>query len=185
MQAESKITRELEDGERLLWSGMPLRGFRLRPSDIFVIPFTMMWCGFAFFWEGSVMTQHAPFFFKLWGVPFVLIGLYITVGRFYADKIWRSRTYYGLTDKRILIVNGDKMRSVTSMALKTLSQISLKEQADKSGTILLGNPPYFGNRHYIAGLNNFNGRTIMPSFDMIPRARQVYDMIKNAQFKSE
>src|SRR6476659_2074117 len=94
------INRELTPGERLLWSGQPLPGIRLRASDAFVIPFSILWCGFALFWEFTAVTKGAPFFFMLWGIPFVLAGLYFVFGRFFIDAGTRERTYYGVTSDR-------------------------------------------------------------------------------------
>jgi hypothetical protein len=47
----SEIQPELSPGERLLWSGQPRGGIHLRAADAYVIPFSILWCGFAIFWE--------------------------------------------------------------------------------------------------------------------------------------
>jgi len=82
-----------------------------------------------------VVTTQAPFFFKLWGIPFVLVGLYIVVGRFFVDARTRGRTFYGVTSERIIIISGVFSRQTKSLQLRTLSDISLTERADGSGTI--------------------------------------------------
>lgn len=38
------IGGELERGQRLLWSGRPLTGIRLRREDILFVPATLAWC---------------------------------------------------------------------------------------------------------------------------------------------
>ena len=175
----SEIERELSSGEKLLWSGQPGQGFRLRPSDTFVIPFSLLWCGFAIFWESSVIATKAPFFFKLWGVPFVLIGLYIVFGRFIADAKTRSRTFYGVTTDRIIIVSGLFSRQTKSLQLRTLSDISLAERADGSGTITFG-PQYPFAQRFASGWPG-SSQYAAPAFEMIEHAKETYDLIRQAQ----
>jgi hypothetical protein len=73
----SVIDRELGPGERLLWSGQPRKGLRLRPTDAWVIPFSLIWCAFAVFWEIMALTSVSKvqggspvaIVFPLFGVP--------------------------------------------------------------------------------------------------------------------
>ena len=136
---EQSLQGELDPGERLLWSGSPRQGLRFRASDLVVIPFSLMWGGFAFFWEYTVVSsQKASVFFMLWGVPFVLIGLYLIVGRFFVDAWQRGQTRYGLTDERALILSGVLTREVKSLSLRNLEGISMNQRSDGSGGIRFG-----------------------------------------------
>ncbi len=86
------IESELSSSEKLLWSGQPRQGVVFRSNDIFMIPFSLMWGGFAIFWELMVLTMIPKdggiisIIFPLWGIPFVIIGLYIMFGRFIVDS---------------------------------------------------------------------------------------------------
>jgi hypothetical protein len=113
--------------ERLLWSAQPRQGIFLRSTDAYLIPFSLFWGGFAFFWEGSAVNSNAPVIMRLWGIPFVLIGLYLIIGRFFVDAKLRSKTYYALTTERIVIVSGLFSRTTKSLQLRTLSDVSLAE----------------------------------------------------------
>lgn len=55
--------------ETLLWTDRPKQGFFLKQTDVFMIPFSLAWGGFAIFWEATVLTMDAPLLFKLWGIP--------------------------------------------------------------------------------------------------------------------
>ena len=178
--AELEISRHLDSGESLLWSGIPRQGLILRTSDAFMIPVSILWGGFAIYWEATAFTQGAPFFFLLFGIPFVVIGLYMIVGRFFVDARLRANTAYGLTDSRIIILSGVFSRSVSSMPLRTLTDLSLRERQDRSGTVLLGKPhpfaSFYGGMQW-PGMSQYE----TPSLELISDAKSVYDRILSAQ----
>jgi hypothetical protein len=67
---EQTVRSQLASGEKLLWSGQPSASLALRKSDALLIPFSLMWGGFAVFWEVTVIKQGGPMLFILWGIPF-------------------------------------------------------------------------------------------------------------------
>ena len=140
-----------------------------------MIPFSLMWGGFAFFWEYKAVSSGGPLFFKLWGVPFVLIGLYMIGGRFFDEAMLRSRTYYGLTNERVIIISGVFSRTVKSLRVQTLTGISLTEEASGTGTIT------FGPNMSHAGRGSGAGRNPAPSFESIADAREVFERICSAR----
>jgi hypothetical protein len=113
---QQQLQPYLRPDERLLWSGRPDPDVVFSPRDVFLIPFSLMWGGFALFWEGAVIVKGTNAFFIAWGVPFVLIGLYMIFGRFIAKKRWRRSAAYGLTDQRALVAVG--ARSVSDSPIK-------------------------------------------------------------------
>ena len=174
------LQSQLAPNERLLWFGQPRDGIVLRSSDAFVIPFSLLWGGFAIFWEAGVLTSGAPFFFILWGVPFVAVGLYMIFGRFIIDAKRRSKTYYGVTNERVIIVSVLFGKKIKSLDLRTLSEISLDEKSDGSGTITFGLAP--GGYQWIGGMQ-FPGRgqQYVPAFEMIQNVKSVYETVRSAQ----
>jgi hypothetical protein len=180
---ESIILPLLDPGERLLWSGQPRGGIRFRRQDVYLVPFSLFWGGFAIFWEIGVLTATSKAsnplatIFPLFGVPFVIVGLYLIFGRFYVDARNRARTTYGITSERIIIVSGLFSPQVKSLQLRTLSDISLTESRDGSGTIS------FGPTTFVRGFPmSWNGSgNSAPSFEMIEGAKGAYGIIRSAQ----
>jgi hypothetical protein len=186
-----ELSGELGPGERLLWSGRPRQGIFFRRSDIFAIPFSLLWGGFAFFWEFMVLS-HWPkngtpnaveFVFPLFGLPFVLIGVYIIFGRFFVDMKQRQNSFYGVTNQRIIIRTGWFTISRKSLNLRTLSDITLDEKSDGYGVITFGPTHPYYTRFAFGGGSSWpgTGRYAPPCFDMIPEAKRVYEIIRQAQ----
>jgi hypothetical protein len=103
-------------------------------------------------------------------------------GRFIYDSKKRGKTFYGLTDQRAIIVSGLFSKSVKSLNLVTLTDVSLKEKSDLSGTITFGyenqTANFFGGNSFLGmGVNN------APKFELIENAKDVYNKLR-AQQKS-
>ncbi len=179
--AEKIVSAELAAGESLVWSGRPRTGIRLTGTDAVAIPFSLLWCGFAVFWERSAAGMNAPPFFALWGLMFVVVGLYFVFGRFIADAIRRGKTFYGLTPRRAIIVSGVFSRQVKSIELATLNTVTMSERGDRSGTISLGSPSGSGWGAGGAGMMGPSwpgaARYLPPSFEMLEDAKTVYEKL--------
>lgn len=177
----NNLRDELNPGERIIWSGQPQQGLMLRPSDIFLIPFSLLWGGFAIFWEFGVISSGAPFFFTLWGVPFVLIGLYIMVGRFFFDREQRKKTYYALTNERVIIISGVFNQNTRTLYLKKLPEINISTKGDGKGTITFGASHPLAWMYSGSGFPSMGRYNIAPSFELIDDAKNVYQHIKRLQ----
>jgi hypothetical protein len=188
----SPLDSHLDPGETLLWSGQPKQGVRLQAADVFLIPFSLVWGGFAFFWEAGVLglihvggrsVEHpAPLFFALWGIPFCLVGIYMIFGRFFFDAASRTRTWYGLTNERVIIVKTLFRTTTISLDLANLAALNLIERKDNSGDVVFGAPGPFGG-YQGGGVPQSSRYPATPGFYLLPQARQVYNRIREAQRK--
>lgn len=177
---QDTFSGRLLPGERIAWSGQPGRGLLFAPRDIYLIPFSLAWCGFAIFWEVGVSNGgKAPGFFLLWGAMFVCIGLYFVVGRFLVDAWVRNGMRYAVTDRRILIARPAPFSKFTAVSLTQLSGADLTEYANGRGTIRFGQ-----------ATSMWSGRQSMgtwspaldptPQFIMIEDVKRVFDLIQKA-----
>lgn len=89
------------------------------------------------------MIQAQSVLGALLGVPFVVFGLYLMVGRFWAGfRCWKN-TFYLVTDKRIMIRLGAFSPKVTSLDLSKISLVTLKVKRSGLGHINFGKLPVF------------------------------------------
>ncbi len=178
-EAQQAITPQLTNGERLIWAGRPRQGIFLQPQDAVMIPFSFAWGGFAIFWTYTAWRSGAPFFFVLWGTPFVAIGLYMMFGRFLADAKARTKTFYAVTDQRILFVRGEagSSQAVTSLELKTLGDLTFDLNKEGRGTIIFGAGGQIIPQAAKTAAMFRRNANVSPMFVQIERVKEVYDQI--------
>ena len=127
-------------GENILWKGKPEKGGIFTKQDVFMIPFSIFWCGFAFVWFFAALEAGI---FALFGVPFVLIGLYLVAGRFFVTAYLRKNTAYVITNKKIIRKKGKR---VDMMDIANLPPMHIEMYNDGRGTISFGASVYTYNR---------------------------------------
>jgi hypothetical protein len=124
--------------ERIVWTGRPPAGLMLTGQDVFLIPFSLLWGGFAIFWEVGASAAGGGIFFALWGIPFVMMGIYMIVGRFFVDAWLRKGTVYGLTGRRALVLRsrpGERLN-----ATPTGGSVRVAGRKGEEGTLEFGPP---------------------------------------------
>lgn len=180
-EIETELRANLSSDEKLIWTGKPKTGIVFRNSDFFMIPFSFFWAGSVAVWEAGAISSGAPLFFKLWGIPFIVVGIYFTLGRFFVDAKKRAHTIYGITSDRIIIKSGIFRREVKSLNIKTLSDISMTQKKDNSGTINLTATDL---RYSMMQGIEWPGAKQPPRLELIDDVKSVYDIIIKLQNKN-
>jgi len=168
--------------ERILWTGRPGQGLILTSQDMFLIPFSLLWCGFAVFWTFGATGEAVPLFFTLWGMMFVCVGLYFVAGRFIVDAWVRRGMRYALTNRRILISRPAPFNKFTALNLAQLPAVDLDPRSRGRGTIRFSQATTgWGGR----GFSNWS-----PSFDPTPQfiaiddAHRIFDLVERSKQKT-
>jgi membrane protein YdbS with pleckstrin-like domain len=101
----SQLTKNLRTGENVLWSGKPVKTPFIIPGLATVL-FGLLFLGFSIFWMWGATSAGAPLVFTLFELPFILMGLGLTVG----PTIWQLMRYrnteYMITDQRMITQTG-------------------------------------------------------------------------------
>ena len=176
---------DLLEDEKVVWAGQPDGRFHFSSGDVFLVPFSLLWGGFALFWEAGVLgllggKGPAPWFFVLWGIPFVVVGQYFIWGRFLFKAYKNRRTFYGLTNQRALIISTTRSRQLHALFLNQLPNINKTTRRDGSGTLQFGFSPNWAAGAYAnSGMDFFGGRygPAAPAFYDIADVEGVYQLV--------
>jgi hypothetical protein len=152
----------LAPDEDVLWYGQPKASALFDANDIFLIPFSILWGGFALFWEGSVIAALLRgetksgnggdlLEFAVFSVIPILVGLYLVIGRFLGKRWLRHRTHYIVTNQRTIILVAIKGGRILSLDLEQLTSIGKSVRKDGAGTIRLSKRSLWTNQHDNSG----------------------------------
>lgn len=174
MEELALFTPYLEAGERILWQGKPGKGHFLTVIDIYLVPFSAVWCSGAILGTIFAFLGNAPLGATLLCILFSVIGLNMAFGRFIWKHFRRNRTFYAITNRKILWKCGN---STEILDRSNMPAIHVKLYKDGNGTILFGQEWNY-HRH--------SGRFAFPApglwtFENVPDAMKVYQFLVNKQ----
>lgn len=185
------MTAHLAPGERLLWAGQPKQGFALRGSDSFFILFMTLWVVSAI-WGIIAMWRQVGADSLRFSLLFLLPAVAFIVTQYWFDAKLRGRTFYGLSDRRVIIVTYWRRQEIQSVYLKDILELRSMHRWDRTGTleflIDLGrfNPSQRGvfgyNRRdlWIPGIRHYRF-PIPPAFEMVANPLEVERLILKAR----
>jgi hypothetical protein len=184
------VQPELASGENIVWAGRPNSSVTFHKEDSFLIPFSLLWGGFAIFWEASVtgVWGHRPtgpwIFGMLWGIPFVLIGQYFIWGRFFYSAWLKRRTYYAVTNRRVLVIQEGLKRQIASAFIDTLPALSKDGGSNGVGTLRCGQTHgMWPNNRGFGGWNAYSVAGL-PAFVDIDDVDSVYRLVSDLRERS-
>lgn len=137
---------ELESDEKILWSGKPDLSRILNNADFLFIPLglfpvfgsiVMILMGFGVIFSPEEEESFLPFVVFLSLIP-MTIGFYLSFGRLIHKRRKRNRTYYALTNNRVIMITKSRRTRVTSLPLKDIKEINKSKHLDGNGTIYFG-----------------------------------------------
>ncbi len=139
----AEIEREMEAGEKLLWAGRPVAAARKREkwskmgNHLAGIVFSLVWTGFASQGLiGNIRLGRNPDFIDLLFPAFGLLFLGGIIRDLLRERDQINHTFYGVTDRRALIVFAGETREVRSFAPHQI-QLGRREREGNLGDVLL------------------------------------------------
>jgi len=134
MDPAAQLQPHLRPGESLLWCGKPDPRAWLAPADLYAIPFSLLVGAFAVYWEVTAVGS-GPLFAQLWGLPFVVMGVYMIFGRFAYKYFRKKRTAYGITPVRAMVAGP---RGLTDVPLRDRAVSVSRSRDSRHATVIIG-----------------------------------------------
>jgi fumarate reductase subunit C len=140
MVSNNMIRPYLEDGEKLLWSGKPAYTPFLDKENriVTIVKYSLWIVASAICFYLSISSQirtgvaNSPVLY----ICFIAVPVLFMLVPVFDYLRLKGKTYYGITDKRIVIVNGKK--DYPSRNIDTLDGVQTRNNEDGSATLCFG-----------------------------------------------
>jgi hypothetical protein len=125
----------LEPGEKVCWEGRPAPRcytFRHWKHSIFGAVFLLI----TVIWQylGIKMSSSYEIWWLAWlPLPFLLVGVYFTVGHLIQARLEWNSVYYAVTDRRLLVQRG----RIRDIALADITYFKMQSKGEELGTFLV------------------------------------------------
>lgn len=126
---------ELFENERILWAAQPNNRFHFSEYDIFLIPFAMLISTPLIVLGNHLLFSRDSHLFRM-GALMLSCGICLTAGRYFIKWLKKSKTYYLISNLRIIILRNDKYNNKnTSILIKDIDYLDKKIRKNGNGTI--------------------------------------------------
>lgn len=167
---ENPFAADLLPNEQILWMGQPDRSRIFTGYDVFLIPFSLVWCAFII---PMVLNMLARGEFIAIVCPHLWVGVYFLAGRFIHD-LWRKRhTYYAVTDRRLLTLKTGWGHHLQAMYINRLPDLNKSVGLKGVGSITFGS----SQKWWMQRQNNWSFDNGQPGFHQIQDANEIYALI--------
>jgi hypothetical protein len=135
--ASNHIKQYLETDEVLIWAGQPKKGIVFEIADIFKTIFILAFFAFTYF-AIKLLADISLLIAIPIGIIFFSGGILLGFRRFIIDAELRKKTFYGLTNKRIIINSNIAHKKIQSVYFNSKPKIEFLPNLDDTSTIDVG-----------------------------------------------
>jgi hypothetical protein len=188
--AQDKLRQDLLNGEEILWTGQPDPSVLFTQEDIFLVPFSLLWGGFAICIAGLVVytafrhpenVHYSNYSWIAWPILsiFIAFGLYMIFGRFIYKRYKKRHTYYAVTNKRVLVLTEVRRSDLRAVRFCGIPVLNKDIRSSGTGNIVFGRKLPFGMAYDNTGMELFGRRYPNPAlaFYDIKDADHVYKLV--------
>lgn len=182
MPGSEVLHARLNPGERLLWSGRPQQGLLIVRRHVILLPLIGIWLAGAIMQLLHSFESDATLVEVAIGSLLVAAGIYGLVGTLAMDAWVRGRTWYGLTDRRLLIDAPRRGGGFRDFNLADLPAPRLIQSwtSPSRGTVRFEIYPPCWKQLRLGGGGGHNFRVFQPSLDLTPQLLGILEPAKVA-----